>query len=628
MKAGLEVHQQLATEKLFCECPSELSEVVVRSVTRRLRATSGENHAVDRAAALQASKRLDFRYEASSTSCLVELDEEPPHALDPEALDVALTVALMLHARPVDEVVVMRKIVVDGSNTAGFQRTALIAVDGRLELGDRHYSIISICLEEDAARKVGETPGGITFRLDRLGIPLVEIATGPEITGGPEAREVAEELGAILRATRKVRRGIGTIREDLNVSTHGGTRVEIKGIQELRLLHKYAALEEGRQRTLLDATAALRERGARAPEGPTVDLTELLRPVATGGLGDALRKGGIARGIRLERFAGLLRPDPNAEERLGRELADLARSTGLRGLVHSDELPGYGLVGPVLEAVRSALGATDPLDAFVIVGAPDAAHADRALDLIRDRATIALTGIPGETRDPLPEGRSRYSRPLPGRDRMYPETDVPPVPIRPEHLERLRAALPDAPMEARRKLSERHGLPGEIVRQLQRADQIGTFESLVAAGHPATLVARLLTQEIPAAQPETTEGAPEVELSDATLAELLRAVRDGRFSKEGLGPVLKALLKGAPDLPAAIAAAGLGSVSSEDLQRLAAEIVRRNADLIAARGAEAFAPLMGDLMREVRGKRDGREVAEALRAALAAVRSDAGSKGA
>jgi glutamyl-tRNA(Gln) amidotransferase subunit E len=618
VKAGLEVHQQLATGKLFCDCPTELSEIVVATATRRLRATGGENHAVDRAAAFQASRGWNFRYEATPTSCLVELDEEPPHALNREAVDVALTVALLLHARPVDEIEVMRKIVVDGSNTSGFQRTTLIAVDGYLEVAGRRYSILSICLEEDAARKVGETSGELTFRLDRLGIPLIEIATGPEITNGSEAREVAEEIGAILRSTRRVRRGIGTIREDLNVSTEGGARVEIKGVQELRLLHKFADGEEGRQRTLLKVRDRLVERRASVPSDPPVDVTHLVAAVAQGGFGDALRRKGIALGIALRGFSGLLRPDADAPERLGRELADVARTRGVRGLVHSDELPGYGLDAALVQDLRAFLGAEREEDAFLIVAAPDAGRATFALDAVRDRARSALEGIPGETRDPLPDGRTRYSRPLPGRDRMYPETDVPPVPVDPLRLHRLREHLPPTPRELRQRLADQYGLSEELVRPLQRDDEIERFEALVAKGHPSSLVARLLTQEL------TALAGPDGEIPIVPmerLDELLMAVREGRIAKEGIGPVLRAFADGTGSVDQAIARTGLVAVTSDELDRLAEEIVRKNAALLSARGDAAFAPLMGDLMREVRGRRDGKEVSEALRRAIQAVKA-------
>ena len=365
MKAGLEVHQQLATGKLFCRCPTELTDLVQAQITRQLRATGGELHTVDPAAAFQASRGWTYVYETGPSNCLVEVDEEPPHPLNPEALAVALTVALMLHARPVDEIEVMRKIVVDGSNTTGFQRTALIALDGSLELGGKRYSIPTICLEEDAARKVGEGNGQVRYRLDRLGVPLIEIATGPEITNGAEARAVAAEIGALLRSTQRVRRGIGTIREDLNVSTEGGARIEIKGVQELRLLNRYAELEEKRQRSLLELRERLRRQGASRPLGPVADLTEIFRPVTSGALALASRPNRKVLGLVLPGFASMLgTPDREGGERLGRELADQARSVGLKGIVHSDELPNGQVTEGVVAAARQALGCTPPMRSY------------------------------------------------------------------------------------------------------------------------------------------------------------------------------------------------------------------------------------------------------------------------
>ena len=615
MKAGIEVHQQLATGKLFCPCPADLSETVRGSVVRWLRATGGENRAIDPAAAFQAARDLRFRYEIVPSSCLVELDEEPPHALSEAALDVALTMALLLHARPLDEIVVMRKIVVDGSNTAGFQRTALVGVDGWLEVGGKRYSVPTVCLEEDAARKIRESPEEVSYRLDRLGIPLVEVATGPDIGSAAEAREVAEEIGMLLRATGRVRRGVGTIREDVNVSIEGGARVEIKGVQELRLLHRFAENEEARQRALLEVRDRLRARAASVPPGPTVEVGPMLPANAAGLLPDAARKGHAVRALRLLGFAGVLKPSDGSAERLGRELADRARAAGLRGLIHSDELPGYGLDAGAIDRLRRelALGAED---AFVLVTAPDARLAERALSLVRERAEMALQGIPGETRDPLPDGRTRYSRPLPGRDRMYPETDVPPIRLTAERLASLAARLPERPEAARARLASEYALGAEVVRQIQRGGLVEIFEGLVHRGFPAPRVARLLTQELPIAEAQVPP--PDgIDLSDETLASVLTLVADGTIAKEGLLPVLVALRKGARSPLDAVAQAGLAAGPSDDLATLAARVVDQNATLIAERGDAAFSPLMGDLMKEVRGRRDGKEVASALRAAIA-----------
>ena len=613
MKVGIEVHQQLSTGKLFCGCPSELSETTFPPFVRLLRPAQGEDRTVDIAAAFQASRGLTFRYEPGPSSCLVEMDEEPPHDLNAEALDVALTFALLVGARPVDEIEIMRKIVVDGSNTAGFQRTALVAVDGELPVGDRIYGIQSICLEEDAARKVGETETGIAYRLDRLGIPLIEVATAPDITSGAEARAVAEEIGALLRATRRVRRGIGTIREDLNVSTEGGSRIEIKGVQELRLIATYVEREEGRQKFLLEVRDALRARGARIPDGEPTDLSSVFSDVRSGPLAVVHRHEGTVLGLGLPGFAGLLGPRPGTEERLGRELADQARSAGLKGLIHSDELPGYGASEQHVHAVRERLrlGASD---AFVLVAGPSTRVLTMALARVLGRAAAALDGVPGETRDPLTDGRSRYSRPLPGRHRMYPETDIPPVPVTPELLDGVRSHLPERPAELEARLERTHHLGEELVRQLVYGGEVDRFEALTARGHPAPLVARLLTQELPAAAEAATTG--EFNPAPETLDELLRATGTGRIGKEGVPAVLTALAGGAPSVDAAITATGLEGLSAEALRALIEKIVQAQAPLVRARGTDAFSPLMGDVMREVRGRRDGREVAAELRRAI------------
>jgi glutamyl-tRNA(Gln) amidotransferase subunit E len=612
MKAGLEVHQQLAVGKLFCACPSELSEVVRGTFVRRLRPASGEDQAVDAATAFQASRGLAYRYEIATSSCLVEADEEPPHPLNPEALDVALTLALLLDARPVDEIEVMRKIVVDGSNTSGFQRTALVAVDGRLDVGGKGHAILSICLEEDAARKGEEASGEITYRLDRLGIPLIEIATGPDIASGAEAREVAEEIGALVRATRRARRGIGTVREDVNVSAEGGHRTEIKGVQELRRIEQYVDREVVRQNALLAVRDALVRRNAPRPATAPRDVTDLLASVDSGPLAATARRGGPVLALVLTGFGGLLRGTEGSEERLGRELADQARSVGLRGLLHSDELPGAGVGGDAVDAIRAALG-VGPEDAFVLVTSPDRVRAERALERIAARAGQALDGVPGETRDPLPDGRTRYSRPLPGRDRMYPETDIPPITVTRAQLDRLRAHLPERPAALRDRLVRETGLAAEVVRQLVASGEVPTFETLVGSGRPPARVARLLLHELPALVEATGGGSP---FPVTLLDEVLRASDEGRFGKEGIPSVLLELARGAPTVAEAIARARLGGFTADDLAATIERVVDANRALLDERGPAAFSALMGDVMREVRGRRDGKEVAAALRRAI------------
>ncbi|MBS3135965.1 Glu-tRNA(Gln) amidotransferase subunit GatE [Candidatus Woesearchaeota archaeon] len=248
-KCGLEIHQQLEGRKLFCHCiPGAGKKEPDAEVVRKLRASAGEMGIIDISAKHEMEKGRHFIYESSSEStCLVELDEEPIHQLSQEALDTALTVSLLLNCTIADEIVFMRKTVIDGSNTSGFQRTALIAYNGFLETSRGKVIIPTICLEEEAAQKVEESNDCVRYRLDRLGIPLIEIATDASLKDPEHVKESAEKIGMILRSTGKVRRGIGTIRQDVNLSIKGHPRVEIKGFQDLRSIIKTINIEVQRQ---------------------------------------------------------------------------------------------------------------------------------------------------------------------------------------------------------------------------------------------------------------------------------------------------------------------------------------------------------------------------------------------
>lgn len=249
-KCGLEAHQQIESHKLFCSCPSLVNDEHQADIffERRLRAAAGESGIIDQAALYEMQKGKTFQYEAcSSSSCLVEFDEEPPHPVNMHALQVALEVSLLLHAKIIDEVHFMRKTVVDGSNVSGFQRTALVAMDGYIDTSQGRVAIPTICLEEEAAKKIEGHEHMVKFRLDRLGVALVEIATDASIKDPEHAKELASLLGMILRSTGKVKRGLGTIRQDVNVSIAGHPRVEIKGFQELRYMPKVIDQEIKRQ---------------------------------------------------------------------------------------------------------------------------------------------------------------------------------------------------------------------------------------------------------------------------------------------------------------------------------------------------------------------------------------------
>lgn len=264
LKVGLEIHQELATShKLFCNCPPQLfRDEPEYTFIRRLRPTQSELGEVDPAALFEFQQGKILLYEARhETDCLVEMDEEPPGPLNSETVDVCLTLALMIGSRPVDEIHVMRKTVIDGSNTTGFQRTCVVALGGEIMVDEKKIAIEQISLEEDAARKTGESGTLSQYRIDRLGIPLIEVSTAPVIESPEEARSVAFAIGRLLRATGRVRRGLGTIRQDVNISLRGGALMEIKGVQQLDLVAKVVEYEVQRQRRLLDICEELCKRG-------------------------------------------------------------------------------------------------------------------------------------------------------------------------------------------------------------------------------------------------------------------------------------------------------------------------------------------------------------------------------
>jgi len=277
-KCGLEIHQQLEGKKLFCNCLTLNSDKEPDiKVERKLRAVAGETGEIDVAAQHEMSKNRKFIYESNSEgTCLVEYDEEPPHLLNSEALETALKIALLLNAKIVDEIQVMRKTVIDGSNVSGFQRTALIAMDGNLESSLGKITIPTICIEEEAAQKLEEGKGFVRYRLDRLGIPLIEIATGTEIKNPEHAKEVASHIGMVLRSVEGIKRGLGTIRQDVNISIKEGARTEVKGFQDLRSIPKVIEYEVKRQ---LDAIKQGKKLSKEVRKAEPDFTTSFLRPL-------------------------------------------------------------------------------------------------------------------------------------------------------------------------------------------------------------------------------------------------------------------------------------------------------------------------------------------------------------
>ena len=608
LTCGIEIHQQLDTKKLFCSCDSHLCEEGHGSTYRRLRPTTSEMGEIDRAALAQFQRNLGYRYQScDGTSCLVELDEEPPHDTNAEALATTLTFSEMMKARVVDEIHFMRKIVVDGSNTSGFQRTALVAMNGSLDVNGRDISILSICLEEDACRKVETTDAEVTYRTDRLGIPLIEIATGPDMHDPEEVMEVALRIGTLLRATRRVKRGIGTIREDLNISVPGGARIEIKGVQELRLLPLFVENEMKRQNVLIRVKEILLERGTVPAAFEPVDVTEIFKTSASKVIKGALSDKGKVIAVRLPGFKGVMNGE-NGTLRLGAEMAQRARTKGVKGIFHSDELPNYGIEPEFVDQLRDFLGMNGEFDAFAICAAKEKKAKD-ALEMAVIRANEALIGVPEETRDPLPDGTSKYSRPLPGAARMYPETDVPPITITAERMQNVRDNLPELPEEMEKRLVSQYGINAQQAKQVVREDKIDMFEALASMEGMSSVAASTLLytfSELEAADVDTSK------LDQARMTELFGMLIDGAFAKEALPAILKEMATSGSQPKDALSKLGLEAVDESEAVAIIAGIVAERADFVKSKGIGAVGPLMGPVMGALKGKLDGKCVSDIL----------------
>jgi glutamyl-tRNA(Gln) amidotransferase subunit E len=616
LRVGFEIHQELDTHKLFCSCPSKLrEEEPPMSVKRRLRPTQSEMGEVDRAAMAEAIKGKSFLYQTHpDTVCLVELDEEPPHPINDEALDTALEISLLLGAKPVDEAHTMRKIVIDGSNTCGFQRTVLVATDGEVEVEGRRVRIPTVCLEEDAARKMDENTENVEYRLDRLGIPLVEIATAPDFSDPYTPARAALHIGQLLRATGRVKRGIGTIRQDINISIGGGSRQEIKGVQELGLISKVIELEVRRQLALLGIRDELKRRGAGPVEEKFMDVTEVFSKTGSKIIRRALEAGGKVLAVRLPKFAGLIGRELQPGRRFGTELADHARLYGrVGGIFHSDELPGYGISEEETAEMRRAVGAEEG-DA-VVFAAGEVERAKAGLQAVLRRVNQALQGVPEETRRALPDGTTEHSRPLPGAARMYPETDIPPVAISPDRIEKIRKRLPERPEEKVRRYVEEYHLSGDLARKMAGSTRAGLFEEIVRIYNvePA-LVAVTLEETLKSLR---REKVPTDNLQDNHVRQVFELLSEGVFSREALPAVLTALAKN-PAMSARSAAESLSltRLSPREVEKIVRKVVQSNPEIIKKLGERAFKPLMGQVMKEVRGRAGGEAVGRALEKAI------------
>lgn len=610
LKAGLEVHQQLDTGKLFIRTPSTLTDEIDFTIERKLRPVASELGEYDKTA-IDAFKRNEtFYYSGKKENIsLVETDDEPPQPMEEDALKAVIEVALLAESTIVGKIVPMRKTVIDGSNTSAFQRTALAAMGGHFEIGGgkakKKIGVQTIVLEEDAARPMKKENGKIYYNLDRLGIPLIELATDPDIKTPQEAVETAAKIGEIMRLTCKTKRGKGTIRQDVNVSIAGGARCEIKGCQELELIGTVVEKEVERQLDLLALKEKLGKKYTNKEKEKlfyeTKDLSAEFAKTEC-----KFIKGRKVFGQKIGKAHGLLGEKVGAK-RFGTELSNYAKASGVTGLLHRDELPNYGITEKEVEEVCKALGCGKDDNFVLIVAEKD--KAEKGFDSVKERLLIAFEKVPSETRGALEDGSSEYQRPLASEARMYPETDLPYRRVEKKMLIEMKKGLPLSVAE-REKLYAKWGLSTNHVEEMKLSNYARAFEEMVKRGANAKTAAGLLLQTLT----ELKRGGVAVEkvkLND--IEELLLAEAAGKINKNALGEAVIELSKGA-SVSEALSAKKTANVDAKAVEKKIIEIVSKNLPLVKAKGMGAIGPLMGDLMKEPALKgADGKILSELLR---------------
>ncbi|MDI6645085.1 MAG: Glu-tRNA(Gln) amidotransferase subunit GatE [Methanobacteriaceae archaeon] len=606
LKMGLEIHQQLDTEKkLFCGCECNLTDKKPEyNVLRNLRPTQSELGKIDRAAYEESRRKLKFIYETySNETCLVEIDEEPPHPINQEALEIGIIIATLLNMEIVDEFHTMRKQVIDGSNTGGFQRTGLLATDGYIETDQGKVKIENLCLEEDAARRIGHKKGNTVFRLDRLGIPLLEITTDPSMKNPQQVKEVAYQIGQILRST-KVKRGLGTIRQDLNISIKEGARVEIKGVQDLDLMPKMVENEVKRQVNLLKIKDDLLKRNAEVDDR-LYDVKEVFADTES----RIIEKSEKVLAIKLEGFSGLIGREIQPDRRFGTELAGYAKKMGVSGLFHTDELPAYGISQVEVDKLRELLKAS-PNDAIIIV-ADDEDKARNALNEVVRRSKIALKEIPEETRKALPDANTEYLRPLPTASRMYVETDIPSTSLDLDLINQIRENLPELPEDKKVRIMNEYKLSEDLAGQLVRRDAVNEFENIIEKlDVDSKIVASILAYTLKELE---REGCDTEKIGLNRMIETFKLLQDHKISKDAIPEILSSVCFEDCSPLTAAENKGLIMLSESDLELIIDDIIKGNSSIIEERGMGAMGPLMGIAMKKLKGKADGKIINRMLR---------------
>ena len=598
-KCGIEIHQQLDTDrKLFCHCPVDLvDESANGTFSRYLNAVAGEQGETDEAAEQASAKNTKYIYKYyNRNNCLVEADEEPPHKMSEEALNTVLTFSRMVDAEVVPEIQVMRKLVVDGSNTSGFQRTAMVGLDGELETESGKVNIEDIELEEESAGIHERDSDRAVYDLNRLGVPLIEIGTDASIQNPEHAREVAMKLGMLLRSTGKARRGLGTIRQDVNVSIEEGSRVEIKGFQDVKNIDKLIELEVKRQKNLVELGKKLNEEEVLGD-----NVTHLFDDTDNQIISTVIENDGAVYALKLPGLTGKMKQEISGDRYVAEELVDYAKEQGVQGILHTDEdIEKYDLVEE-FEEVGDVMK-KDEEDVIALIAAPED-QAKAAAQRVKERAEKLYRGeIPEETRGAEQDFTTSYMRPLPGAARMYPETDIPPVRITDERIEEIDQNLPETLEEKRDRLKDEIG--EQLADQLVSSRKIGLFNKFEDSVDRKDL-ANYVVNTLPRLE---SEG---LEVEEKYAEQIIQAYSEEEIEKGNLEKASKLAAEGSENPVEEV----LDSQASDnEIEEAVREVVKENEEMIEEQGMRAQGALMGEVLGKIDA--EGSRVSDVLQKVL------------
>ncbi len=485
---GLEVHMQIDVGKLFCKCNTE-GQLLEESFIRRLHSSSGEIGSKDISTYYEEARDRLFKYIVSENSCLVEADEEPPLEINRKALKAALAMSMAFSSSIMDRVSVMRKVVIDGSNTSGFQRTSLIGIGGEIKSGKAKAGITAICLEEDSCRKVEEKANMVVYSLDRLGLPLIEISTSPDMKSAEDAMSIAREIGNRMLVMGLLRKGADAIRQDVNFSMGYG-RVEIKGVSKLSAFREILENEADRQKWLAEAVKRVKANGG-FEKLEFSDVTPLLTDTDSKIIWKGLNDGKKIYATKLANFRGVMKTD---HFRFGREIADALKPINIKGVIHYEELPAYGLTINERETITEYFSLKDNDSFLLLIIEPD--KVQDASTVIKERIEKLLSLDFSETRAALEDNTTRYMRPLSGSSRMYPETDIPVIKIDGQILEEASEEIPEGLESFTSSISRKYGISIQDAETIISDGKLEKF-ALLANEKNGKVLSRIINQTIP-----------------------------------------------------------------------------------------------------------------------------------